>query len=105
MSLFRYREGEARKFENESDVPAGEGWQDTPVTPMSELVREWDEELRATVWRKPGHVAPPPAAPEAAQTDIEIEALRSEAVSLGIEVDGRWGVKRLQTEIDKALSE
>lgn len=102
MSLFRYREGEARKFENESDVPAGEGWQDTPVTPMSELVREWDEELRAPVWRKPGHV-PKPAEP--VSTESEIDDLRDECMSLGIEVDGRWGAKRLQHEINKVLSE
>lgn len=33
----------------------------------------------------------------------DLEDLRSEAEALGIEVDGRWGEKRLRTEIDKAL--
>lgn len=32
-----------------------------------------------------------------------LDTLRSEAESLGVEVDGRWGEKRLRAEIDKAL--
>lgn len=32
----------------------------------------------------------------------EVEALRVEAESLGIDVDGRWGVKTLRAEISKA---
>lgn len=37
------------------------------------------------------------------QDGADLEDLRSEAEALGIEVDGRWGEKRLRTEIDKAL--
>jgi hypothetical protein len=33
----------------------------------------------------------------------ELDKLREDAKALGIDFDGRWGVKRLQTEIDKAL--
>lgn len=34
-----------------------------------------------------------------------IDYLRADAESLGINVDKRWGEKRLQAEIDKALSD
>jgi len=40
--------------------------------------------------------------PEDAASDID--ALRAEAESLGIDVDNRWREKRLQAEIDKALA-
>lgn len=33
----------------------------------------------------------------------DIEDLREEAKALGIEIDGRWGEKRLRAEIDQAL--
>jgi hypothetical protein len=45
--------------------------------------------------------APDPEADEADPRDD----LREEARSLGIEVDNRWGEKRLREEIDKALAE
>ncbi|MCV0420138.1 MAG: hypothetical protein K5804_17995 [Microbacterium sp.] len=32
-----------------------------------------------------------------------MEELKAQAEDLGIEVDGRWSEKRIQTEIDKAL--
>jgi hypothetical protein len=32
----------------------------------------------------------------------KIDQLRTEAAQLGIDVDGRWGVARLQYEISKA---
>jgi len=32
-----------------------------------------------------------------------VEELKAQAESLGIEVDGRWSEKRIQSEIDKAL--
>lgn len=35
----------------------------------------------------------------------EIDQLREDAESLGINVDKRWGEKRLQAEIDKVLSD
>lgn len=37
------------------------------------------------------------------EPEDEIEALRAEAEQLGIEVDGRWGEKRLKAEIAKAI--
>lgn len=35
----------------------------------------------------------------------DIEKLREDAKSLNIDVDGRWGAKRLHAEIDKALND
>jgi len=34
MPVFMYRKGEAKLFASLSDVPANEGWQDTPPTDM-----------------------------------------------------------------------
>jgi uncharacterized membrane protein len=52
--------------------------------------------------RPPGE---PPAAPvrdsPTPEPAAEIEYLRAQAEQLGIEVDGRWGVVRLQHEIAK----
>lgn len=90
--FFRYREGEARKFASESDVPHGEGWQDTPVTPFGELVKGWDDDLQTHVWRKPGYV---PEKQERLDPDLE------RAKALGIKVDGRWSHQRLLSEIAK----
>jgi hypothetical protein len=58
----------------------------------------------------PGEPLPPtpPARtqPEPAVVAIveRMEALRVQAEQLGIEVDGRWGVARLQYEITKAMA-
>jgi hypothetical protein len=38
----------------------------------------------------------------AAPTEAAIDSLRMEATQLGIDVDGRWGVARLQHEIAQA---
>ncbi len=52
-----------------------------------------------------GASAPAPAAePTPVQAASDIDTLRAEAKSLGIEVDARWREKRLQAEIDKALA-
>jgi hypothetical protein len=40
----------------------------------------------------------------AATTEAAIDSLRVEATQLGIDVDGRWGVARLQHEIAQAKS-
>ena len=40
--------------------------------------------------------------PAAAEPTNDIEQLRMEATQLGIDVDGRWGVARLQHEIAQA---
>lgn len=45
---------------------------------------------------------PAPSAPVAEPAADEIDDLRAAAESLGIEVDRRWGGKRLRTEIEKA---
>ena len=44
-------------------------------------------------------VEPPSVEPEPAN---DIDSLRMEATQLGIDVDGRWGVPRLQHEIAQA---
>jgi hypothetical protein len=51
-----------------------------------------------------GEAAPSPEAPEppAPAEDADLEALRAEAERLGIDVDGRWGAKRLRSEIGRA---
>jgi hypothetical protein len=51
-----------------------------------------------------GEASPAPQAPEAPAPaeDADLEALRAEAERLGIDVDGRWGAKRLRAEIDRA---
>lgn len=40
---------------------------------------------------------------EETQEPEDLTQLRKDAEDLGIEVDGRWGAKRLQSEIDNAL--
>ena len=47
------------------------------------------------------------ATPEAAVSEPEEDTaeLAAQAKELGIDVDGRWGAKRLQSEIDKALAD
>jgi hypothetical protein len=43
-----------------------------------------------------------PEPPEPAKILASIDDLRLQATQLGIDVDGRWGVARLQHEIDEA---
>ncbi len=70
---------------------------------------------KARAVREPSRIAPPPsavaaqiqqssAAPQTAERSEDIEKLRADAEALNIAVDGRWGAKRLQAEIDKALA-
>ena len=54
------------------------------------------------VTRRAPMVTAPPAEPESETTNHAIDRLRLEATQLGINVDGRWGVARLQHEIDQA---
>lgn len=42
-------------------------------------------------------------APKQPEEPEDLAQLRKDAEDLGIEVDGRWGAKRLQSEIDNAL--
>lgn len=84
---------------------------------------------RATVVREPSKIAPPPAGVlaqiqqsaainpldhdgdgspggslPAAERGEDIDKLRADAEALGIAIDRRWGARRLQAEIDKALA-
>ena len=59
----------------------------------------------------PPQESPPPTPPVRIQPEPAVvavvermEALRARAEQLGIEVDGRWGVARLQYEITKATA-
>jgi hypothetical protein len=68
--------------------------------------------------RVPGQIPPPPAtlvakivapavaaslpAPPTDDDEADIDALRAQAESAGVDVDRRWGAKRLQAEIEKA---
>ena len=64
-----------------------------------------DKPVRAV---KPPPVAAPQPEPEPPQfigamtSDAAIDRLRLEATQLGIDIDGRWGVARLQHEIAQA---
>ena len=40
--------------------------------------------------------------PEPADTPPDIDDLRRQATQLGVNIDGRWGIARLQHEIDEA---
>jgi hypothetical protein len=63
----------------------------------------------ASPYRVPGRVAPIPPDLAARITQRnerdELECMRDQAKAAGIEIDNRWGVKRLQTEIEKVQSE
>jgi hypothetical protein len=82
--------------------------QPEPVEPVAEPEPAPAEPV-APVASLPGlpGATPTPPAPETEETDDEaaLEKLRADAKELGIEVDGRWKAKRLQTEIDKALGD
>lgn len=81
------------------------------IMPGSELVlsapapSHWANFGSAGIAEKTLIVATPEAAVEAAaEADDDTADLAKQAEELGIEVDGRWGAKRLQSEIDKALA-
>lgn len=92
--IFMYREGEAKLFKSLDDVPANEGWQDTPVTPMDQMERYYDPAAQAFSYRSPAMAAEPK--PDRMAADLE------RAAELNIKVDGRWSHQRLLAEIDKA---
>ena len=75
--------------------------------PVEEPVSDAGDELPvAQLPGLPGLPTPPTEEPEAENDDeAELEKLRADAKELGIEVDGRWKAKRLQSEIDKALAQ
>lgn len=86
--VFMYRKGEARLFASPEEVPAGEGWVDSPVLDAEDTALE------------PAPEAAPEVAPVADEAATELDALRARAAALGIEVDGRWGVKKLRLMIE-----
>lgn len=57
-SVYMYRAGEAKLFASPEDVPAGEGWQDTPVAELPV-----DEPAEAEPIRKRKKLHLPPEAP------------------------------------------
>lgn len=62
---------------------------------------------KARAVRDPVRLDPPPASVTRLvqqEGGEDIDKLRADAEALNIAVDGRWGVKRLQAEIDKALA-
>ncbi|QIG67377.1 hypothetical protein EVB39_048 [Rhizobium phage RHph_TM3_3_9] len=61
---------------------------------------EQPEQPAASLPGLPGAETPAPVVEPVREPDIE--ALRAEAKRLNIDFDGRWGVKRLQAEIEKA---
>lgn len=77
------------------------------VAPVTEPVAEIVEPIVPPIVVPPAPALPGlpvPAVPPVSETpEVDIEKLREDAKALGIDFDGRWGVKRLQTEIDKAL--
>lgn len=83
--VFMYRKGEARLFASPDDVPAGEGWVDSPakVDDVAADAGPHDETHSDT-------------APS------EIDVLRARAAELGLTVDNRWSAKRIARMIDAA---
>jgi hypothetical protein len=58
----------------------------------------------APVRVSPEPAAPPPAEPVTVRVESgsgDIEALRAQAAQLGLDVDRRWGIPRLQYEISR----
>lgn len=60
-----------------------------------------DMDARILVGTKKAMAATPPRIQEVRPNVPDIEALRATAKSLGIDVDNRWGIRRLQSEIDR----
>ncbi|TCM21481.1 hypothetical protein EDF56_101145 [Novosphingobium sp. PhB165] len=63
---------------------------------MGSVTEHFSDDYAAALRLSPGVQVSEPA------EDAELDALRAQAEELGIEVDGRWGAKRLETEIAKA---
>ena len=59
-------------------------------------------EAAAPVTPEPAPQPEPQPEPEPIETPDSIDKLRLEATQLGINVDGRWGARRLQYEIEQA---
>lgn len=69
-----YRPGEGKIFELDPGEKLPAGWVDHPVPDVAET----------------------DAPVEHADHDHDIEVLREKAAALGIDVDGRWGAKKLE---------
>lgn len=70
---------------DEVEAATAKGWVDTPFVHPN----------------NPDHAAPKAAEPASAVLDV----LRKEAKGMGIDVDMRWGEKRLQDEMTKAQAD
>jgi len=124
MPVFMYRKGEAKLFASPEDVPSGEGWQDTPPADMR--VMDTGEIVFGDVVDVPppleivSPVEPEPerspasaelldqlqqsiaAEDEAEAEQRQLDTLRTRAAELGVDVDGRWGIKKLTKIIANA---
>jgi len=67
---------------------------------MKKLGRAVDAPERATPQAAAPQVQATPAAPQI--DDNDLDALRTRAIALGLTIDQRWGVKRLQSAIKRA---
>lgn len=88
--VWMYRKGESKLFQSPAHVPEGEGWQDTPVPDDAP---------------EPSARNTEPEVEEEPPVDDELDQLREAANEMGVEVDKRWGVKRLKAEINKVASD
>lgn len=90
-------------------LTAGEEYE-APLREAVALVVSRKAQFAAETSPRPPGKSPPPSPPvraavpePAVAAAVErMESLRAEAERLGIEVDGRWGLIRLQQEIAKA---
>ena len=78
-----------------------------PQAPASVNPADWDAFQEFLAWKKSAEAAEVVAAPvEEASTqddeEAELNMWRAEAERLGVKVDKRWGLARIQSEIEKA---
>lgn len=88
--------------EREADPhPPAEGEADAPAERLVPRMPLYDE-IAAHTEAEPPAADPAADEPEEEHDEATREELRTEATALGIDVDGRWGVRRLHQEIDRA---
>ncbi|WP_296584236.1 hypothetical protein [Xanthobacter sp.] len=99
------RSGVGGEGADPTDQPAGEG--DPPAAPTGDdeppatSDAQPEAEAAASAAQSAGEGEPPAAPSEANDTDDKA-ALQAEAEALGVDVDKRWGVARLKSEIEAA---
>jgi hypothetical protein len=92
MKPFRY----GTRALQAGDIFMVDGSRDPKILQAIKRARPYQE-------REPASVAPPP---ENVQKSMnQLDTLREEARSLGVNVDNRWGIARLQQEIEDAIEE